>query len=244
MLIFDVADLRREAQAFKDISSKFIDVRTQHVLDGCIAQLNQHALSADGSSSWEIRMDNPLRSIPSRGEYEPGGEGGMNVYAQMTFIWQIRPARHPGESTKLGAKRMAISGIASTLISVRSCEDDQEHAMWRMEVASPDGPGAFFHVQVLGQEASGPFPKSMPVPRFPSVLNTPFAAMEFALGELFQDEWARRAQQDRTSRNWGKIQRKRHSQHLKWALSVVDNANGSPWSAWKAAKPSQDLFLR
>lgn len=244
MLQFKVAELQREVKAFKELASKYLDASTLHVLDGCMSELAGHARSGAGKERrWEIRPENPVRSIPSRGAYEPDDRGALNVFAEMTFVWMIKPVRGSRDRTKEPAKIVELSGLASTRIRIRSSDDNQEHAMWRMEIADPAAPGCYFHIQVLGEDANSPFPHNLSIPRFPGVLSTPFAAMEFALGELFQDDWRRRAQDDRGAREWSKIQQKRHLRHLDWAQDVIKKASGSPWAAWKAAQPSQDLFV-
>ena len=57
----------------------------------------------------------------------------------------------------------------------------------------PKFPGCFFHASILGESKieGDLFPKSLSVPRFPSIFFTPVGVMEFVLGELFQQEWVR-----------------------------------------------------
>ena len=118
-----------------------------------------------------------------------------------------------------------------------------------------DAPGCYFHTQILGDRDESPFPKAVPIPRFPSPFVTPMAAVEFALGELFQDKWQEEARQARDpQRRWRSIQQRRWSSLLMWQNDLVTRRASSPWvesfpskesSSWidlKHAKPPEDLF--
>jgi hypothetical protein len=121
---------------------------------------------------------------------------------------------------------------------------EQELAMWRMEIADPNAPGCYFHTQIMGQSESPPFPKSIPVPRLPSVLMTPPAVAEFMLAELYQDDWVKNlAKHTRVVQRWAPIQHDRLERLLKWKIAQLQKSNGSPWSALKAAKPDPNLFV-
>ena len=79
--------------------------------------------------------------------------------------------------------------------------------MWRVELGADDAPGCYFHTQILGDREESPFPKSVPIPRLPSPFVTPMAAVEFVLGELFQDKWQEEARRTRDpQRRWRSIQ--------------------------------------
>lgn len=116
--------------------------------------------------------------------------------------------------------------------------------MWRIELGAPDSPGCYFHVQILGDRSDPPFPRSIPIPRLPGPFITPMAAVEFVLGELFQDDWRRKTVGARNHHNdWWAIQHQRWSNLLKWQKDVLEQRGSSPWMNLKAAKPPPELFL-
>jgi hypothetical protein len=121
-------------------------------------------------------------------------------------------------------------------------DQHQEIAMWRMEIGDSNSPGCHFHVQILGQTADFPFPKTLSVPRLPSLMMTPAATVEFVLAELFQDEWAKHIARNGPHLNrWSAIQKGRWISLLNWKLDLVKNGI-NPWTAIKSAKPTSKLF--
>lgn len=189
----------------------------------------------------------PLRTRPSRG-YESGScSGGLEVYALVTGKWRVRPVGIRG------SRRIAFTGLASTRIELwpvaALCEEESDIsrrlAMWRVEIGAEDSPGCYFHFQVLGDGSSPPFPEILPIPRFPSPFVTPMAAVEFSLGELFQNEWSRRVSMATSDhKRWRSIQRDRWTRLLQWQSSVVEGSASSPWVDLKEAKPPNGLFVR
>ena len=89
-----------------------------------------------------------------------------------------------------------------------------------------------------------PFPKSVSIPRLPTIFVTPMGAIEFTLGELFQDRWAKAAMEDTgNGRRWASFQKHRLLSLLDWQRKEVKDALTSPWMALKRAKPAGGLFL-
>jgi len=125
---------------------------------------------------------------------------------------------------------------------------DQEIASWRMELGDAASPGCFFHAQV-GPYEDRPFPKSVPVPRLPSLFFTPADALQFVIGELFQTDWpAALVRETDALRRLRQYQRARLETLLSWNLSIVTPTPGSkeagtPWAGLKAAKPDPLLFV-
>ncbi|MEV8375208.1 hypothetical protein AB0P21_20915 [Kribbella sp. NPDC056861] len=246
-LIFKVAELRNEIQAFRNLARDFIAPGADGVLSQAQADLENIARRSGGMIAWCIRPAYAFRTALSDGEYMPGKKkGGEKIHAEITFIWEIEPVRKKGGKQALEVR---LVGKASTMVRLISggpeTASPEELAMWRMEVADDNSPGSYFHVQVLGREESAPFPSAIDVPRLPSVLMSPFACMEFALAELFQERWAKHAAEG-TSETlaWRAIQGPRHDKQLAWHAEQIKSNSGSPWAAWKAAKPPEDLFNR
>ena len=135
-------------------------------------------------------------------------------------------------------------------------EPSERLTRWRIELGVDDSPGCFFHTHILVEGDETRFPKAIPIPRLPSPFVTPMAAVEFALGELFQDKWQERARQARDpQRRWRSIQQQRWSNLLTWQDHLITRHASSPWvesfpseqsSPWvdlKHATPPDDLFL-
>lgn len=244
-LLFSVSDLLNELHAFRELAEDLLSGGTSQVLYTAATQLRGISRTS-GHVRWEIHPDNPVVTIPSAGSYMPDDKGPLTVYAEITFVWELEPIRPLGDQR--AAKQVRLDGLASTKIRVLRGtpwdETEEELAVWRMEIGDRAAPGAMFHVQVLGRDDDTMFPKQLDVPRLPGVLNSPFACMEFVLGELFQDRWPRIAMRDSgPGLRWRGIQAHRHARHLRWVTEEVSSTSGSPWVIWKKAQPDEGLFL-
>jgi hypothetical protein len=164
----------------------------------------------------------------------------------LAFKWQVlrvRPKKH-----KSPAEQFELVGIASTVVRVVQVDsegaDRDEIAMWRTEVGDAQSPGCHFHVQIRGENEELPFPKSLSVPRLPTCLTTPMAAMEFMLGELFQERWRERVSAQTNVLNaWRSIQVSRMEKLFEWHLKEIRDSHTSPWLALKGAKPQRNIFV-
>ena len=193
---------------------------------------------------WEVPDKEPLITLETN-RYEPGDRRGeLNVKGEISWCWDIRPLVRPKGATL----DFQIDGNASIKLRIRSRTHDRRDgiAMWRIEMGAPDSPGCHFHTQVLGESNDPPFPHSLSVPRLPAFFVAPTTAIEFLLGELFQEEWAEEMVGDTKDRPyWNSIQRNRLAALLDWKRQRVLASDGSPWLALKKAKPTDEhrLFL-
>ena len=205
-------------------------------------QIRSH--SANQTVNWEISSKFPLRTLPSEGEYEPGSRGRHIVCAEITSVWSIKPlgSRSPKDQR---SRKFVLDGKASTKVRLINCENNEELAIWKFEIGDDNSPGCHFHVQILGEKSEPPFPSSLPIPRLPSLLTTFGDALEFVLGELFQDEWksyiARKASH---LKRWRPIQRDRLISLLNWQKNEIESSSGSPWMTLKLAKPTDTLLCK
>ena len=253
-LQFPYRELIRETEALRRIATDVL------VSDGPLRdfarELEQIGESSAERDRW-IELQ-PLRTQPTS-DYEPASRsGGQKVYALVRGIWQVHPVgrKRPG-------RRIAFVGSASTKVELWPAEclyGEEAHkpsrlAMWRIELGthdspgrylSPrDSPGCYFHFQILGDDSDPPFPKNIPVPRLPSPFVTPMAAVEFVLGELFQDDWQQRTGGGRNHHNeWRAIQRERWLGLIRWQKKYLGDDRASPWMNLKAAKPPDRLFAK
>lgn len=246
-LRFRVAELQREIEYFLATTRTFLAPGTTHELERSKSDLTQLARSHGTTGSWQVRMGAPLRTRLSYGDYMPDSNGALGVFGEITFIWDMVPHRPPGDSRP--AEFLDLIGRASTVIRIlegdpENAADASEIAMWRMEIADDASPGAYFHVQVLGHEIAPPFPKALDIPRLPGLLVSPLAAAEFAIAELFQDEWHKHSSRaSGNMKSWGALQARRTRAQLAWQMREIDSYIGSPWASLKRAQPPADLFL-
>jgi hypothetical protein len=245
-IIFGIAQMLQELESARKLTRAFTQ-NGDHVFSQLKTQLESlQDESSPQSVDWGIPRSTPLRSIQSAGEHEIGGRG-IHVFAEFSFVWHIK--RIPRARRKEPAKEFQIRGVASTVARIfevaASGTQGAEIAMWRIEIGDDNSPGCHFHMQILGEENDGPFPKRLSVPRFPTCLTSPMAALEFLLAELFQEKWQKNVSYETDAlRSWRAIQRQRLGKLLDWQSKTVSELNHvSPWSALKFAKPPVDIFV-
>jgi hypothetical protein len=244
-LIFPFAELRSECETLKTYASEVLDKHTVWVLDQARSDLE--SIQGQGSSErtvpWAISERNPLCTIWSVGESQPENSSKHRIRAKLSFVWKIRPLREKKEKT---SKYFLLDGLASTRIALVEEGDQSEHclAQWTVDVGDHQSPGTHFHFQLIGVEEPPFFPKSLDIPRFPTPVMSPFLAMDFVIGELFQDRWARHsAAESPDSRRWRNLHQERLKRFFEWQKECVTQCTGSPWMALKRAKPPHDLFV-
>lgn len=254
-LEFEFQEIDREISALEVLAANYLDPSGPTVLDRARETLRQIRRSHHyEAQAWTIPVDAPLRSKVSEGRFEPAAKSGPPVFAELSSKWEIAPI--PRKRRKYGdVKEFRLSGIASSRIAIRSGSPDnpgRNLSIWRMEIADDNSPGCYFHVQIADDEPYLPgddgdalcYPKWLPVPRIPIFLATPLLAFEFALGELFQDDWPRElARESTAAQDWRPIQRRRLMSLLRWQHGVVRDEQGSPWLALKKLLPPADLFI-
>ena len=168
-----------------------------------------------------------LRTRPNGGAHEAGRRrGALNVYAGITGCWELR----------LENSLVEFCGLASTKIELFDAENGRRLAMWRLEFGADDAPGCYLHVQVFGDSDGPPFPQALPIPRLPSIFIGPMAAIEYVIGELFQDQWEKAVSRLRPDQDyWRKLQGERLCCLLSWQeralkravpIIAVDDAEG------------------
>jgi len=242
-LQFSCRELMRETEALRRIAAGVF------VSDGPLRDFARDLERiGERSAERDCRLELlPLRTQPTRGYERARRSGGQKAYAHVRGVWQVRPVgkKRPG-------RRIAFVGSASSVVELwpAEClyrekhEESSRLAMWRIEFGVHDSPGCYFHFQILGDHGDPPFPRNVPIPRLPSPFVTPMAAVEFVLGELFQDDWQQRTMGARNHHNdWRAIQHQRWSSLMKWQMAYLDRSGSSPWMRLKAAKPPESLFL-
>jgi hypothetical protein len=244
-LQFSFKELIDEIESFDHLASRFVALGSQHVLPQFKSALQSYRdQPTETMLSWQISSNDPLKTIVSEGEYESGSKRGSHrVVAEIDALWEI--ARIPATKKKAPAIYFKLVGVASTRVRL-FCEANpirREIGMWRMEIGDTKSPGCHFHVQILGENANEPFPKSLCVPRLAGLIITPMAVTEFVLAEIFQTQWPEHIGYSTPHLlRWAPIQRKRLNKLFDWNLSLL-REGGSPWTTIKQKKPDERLFL-
>ena len=240
-LRFLFSELVRETRTLQNIAQRFLDPSTLWVLEQFRSQLE----SIWGAQEMQVRLAlSPLRTRPNSGAHEAGGRRGRpSVYAVISGTWDLTPL---GPSKHRAKRELAFTGIASTKVELYEHNDSNNRlAMWRLELGADDAPGCYFHVQILGDSGHPPFPRSIPIPRLPSLFVTPMSSIEYVLGEMFQEEWAQEAARGTAeSLRWRVLQQQRLSGLLSWYQSKMQGSLSSPWMNIKTAKPDEAMFTQ
>jgi hypothetical protein len=225
-----IADLQEEITALPGLAGNLLNPISLVSLEDARSTLRSAASKPEQSFTWEVRRERPILTQVSDGQYEFKRRGkGRPVIGALSFLWHLRTGPAP-------VKSVLLAGNITTQIQLRDPESDEGDliSMWRMEIGDSASPGACFHAQVLGESEDPPFPKSLPVPRFPTFPPTPMTCLEFLLGELFQEAWAERVERDTgDARQWRGIQKRRFEAFLGWQQQAVADTTGSPLMALK-----------
>lgn len=243
-LIFPFKDFIDECEILKVYASEMLDTQTSWVLDSAKSRLEsiRSIGSADKPAPWGIPEESPLCTNWSDGESKPENKSSHRLRAKLSFIWEIRPHR---EKKGKSPKYFVLEGLASTRITLVEEDDEGEQcvAQWTIDIGDEKSPGTHFHFQLNGFDEP-PFPKSLDIPRLPAPVMSPFLAMEFVIGELFQDRWKELAAAESAhSHRWRNLHKDRLLRFFRWQAERVENSTGSPWMALKLAKPSSNLFV-
>jgi hypothetical protein len=248
-LIFLFQEILDEIQAMSRIGAEYLTAETQEaVFPELVSVLESIRASRSAEPKrWSVPEERPLRTMDSVGEYESGGRRGVHtIFGEISFVWQILCPQEQGPRSR-PQKTFVLSGLSSTKIRVteRTELGRRQLAMWRVEVGNSTAPGCHFHTQIEGETDDPPFPRSLAVPRLPTIVVTPMAAVEFLLAEIFQSRWQQYAAAETADmQRWKPIQKQRLLNLFEWQKRCIQGCIGSPWTAFKTYKPDADLFLR
>jgi hypothetical protein len=238
-----------EIENMRQLAKPFLSIESfeRIIPDWKQALLNFRNRPLDGHHRWTLPQRAPIMTIISKGEYEPRGrQGGLNVYGTICNVWGIR-ADQRGTRRGRSSECFILDGIASTKIQIwaqRDNDADFEVARWTLETGDQHSPGCHFHTQIDLEPEDNKFPESLSVPRFPAYLHTPMDALDYLLGELFQERWYRHTSEGRDFvKAWNGCQKHRLVKMLDWHRETFQNAGGSPWATFKRKKPAVDLMF-
>jgi hypothetical protein len=161
------------------------------------------------------------------------------VFGRVSGTWEIHlPNERKKKSSQ--SREFILLGLASTEIGIWQNRDGdvEEIARWTIEIGDAVSPGCHFHTQITLDDTDRMFPAALSVPRLPGLLHTPMDALEYLLGELFQDEWYKNATRSTNEVNaWASCQKKRMINLLRWQTDRLNKTAGSPWTMLKRQKP-------
>lgn len=230
-LRFKIAELEREIRAMETMGKEFFKSHTLWTLEDLRKHLNSIGGAQKGKAHpLELQC---LHTIPSD-QYDR--KAGKKIYAVISGKWKLRP---------LEKREIEFCGIASTRIGLYASDNPKTLlARWSLELGAEDSPGCYVHAHILGDPVDSRFPKSVPIPRLPSLFVTPMSAIEFVLGELFQNEWAEAtARGNHEVKNWRALQKKWLQSLFSWYRREMEKTDFSSWMALKNAKPEDSMFL-
>lgn len=206
---------------------------------------NRHVIS--------IPRDYPLRTLISR-SYD---RATRPVVGTFSFTWEIN---NP-DAGQHQQRNFDVVGEATTSIKLYELDVEEDHddriwsmgdiddelnliAQWQMEIGDATSRnGCHLHSAFNQYGDSGIFPEWLKVPRLPSFLVWPMDALEFMLGELFQNKWKECVSKDNSTRNaWRNSQAHRFSRIFDWYRTTMNDASTSPWMEIKGDRCPRDLM--
>lgn len=239
MLRLSINNLQKEIEFVIAACSKFVE--DLYPLESFKRQLDQINRTRGFIEEQEVAIpiSAPLRTKRSYGEYEPDGAGEHNVFGTLSFVWRVAVDGAPGR------RELILNGLMSTTVQIANATSGNVLASWNFDIGNNESPGCHFHVQACwpkeaNRERWPEDPASINIPRLPVPITLPTDALEFLLGELFQDTWP-----PHRARFPNPYQAKRLISIFQWQIKKLESGGSAAWHALKAAKPvlSDKLFV-
>lgn len=241
---FSLPTLKTEVDCLGSLARDFLDVESHSVLGSWSADLSTIGnRDTTKPALWKISPERPIRTKQTK-QFEPNGRKvQQSVWGELSFVWEV--ARVSTDTRKKERTLICLNGKASTKVRIYTQIDDAKTciAQWQVEIGSHDSPGWHFHVGLCREENDGHFPKWLSVPRMPGLLVAPTDALDFMLGELFQDDWKKQVSNEKFENvELGKAQKSRIYGMSKWHTAELEAGNGSAWNRLKRSQPRADIF--
>ena len=232
ILVASVRDLSEELTAFATFASSKLAPTAWGSFQQLKSQLEGIQKSARGKDCrWKSSL--PVETSASDGMHQPSREGrGTSLFGKVSFTWQVRPL---GEYTKKAAYRRLVA-VYDSSVTVALCEEATKKTLreWKFDVGNHESPGCHFHAAFSDARSAG---HNVDVPRLPTIIFMPTDALDFVLGELWQDDWPKLAIGGAAAQTWARFASARMQSVLEWQTAKVSSSTGSPWMMLKAAKP-------
>jgi hypothetical protein len=232
-----------ETNSFERILRAYLGDDAGHILGSLRTTLTHGRTATPGTTvRWAVSERRPLRTIDSHGEYEPKRRGhGRRIYGCANFLWELIRIEDAQYDFQLGNASTVLRLMERLEHNGRNRE--RRIGGWRFEFGVQTSPGSFFHTSVDGIGVW--FPHDIPVPRLHGLPLSPFAAIEFIVGELFQDRWPLNAASTNTApmHRWRAIQRARLESYFDTMKAVVCERHSTPLLLLKNWKPQNPGLL-
>ena len=242
VVVLKFSDVHEEFGIFKGVVADRLTPASLKIIDGLMSFLEQVASAASGRRvKWAT--EDSLETLPSKGRHQVARAGrGRSLKGVISFVWEIEPCGMPNRKRPMN-RAFAVRN-SSVRISLEDADSSASVACWDFDVGDDRSPGCHVHVKyapTIGSERESL--RDVDVPRLPSIIMMPTDALEFVLGELWQEDWYRFASSTRPDLNaWRRFPRQRMISLLEWYLREVQASRGTPWSHLKQAKPDH-FFL-
>jgi hypothetical protein len=235
-------NVHEELLAFRKVAERKLAPEARYTLNGLASDLEQIARAA-GPKSWKTTKE--LKTLSSDGGHQRDQTGhGRSLYGTINFRWDVEPLGHQGPKNQ-PLNRYFV--LRNSTVRIRLIDDEEnEVTTWDFDTGDDNSPGCHFHAKFAETgEARRALFRDVDIPRLPTLIFMPTDAIEFVLGELWQDEWRKIAMSSTTDvQEWRRYPQERFCRLLEWYLEVVKNGlTGTPWTQLKKAKPNPKCFM-
>lgn len=242
LVVLRFKEISDELRIFKDVVNEKITPISLNRIDILLRSMDQLAKAAPGQSLVWSTEGGAIETIPNEGNHQVGRCGhGRSLSGKLEFKWMIEPCGLPNRRQPL-ARPFALRN-SSIRIAFRDLSLGISVACWDFDIGDHQSPGCHVHAKFapIQQEERAAL-SDVDVPRLPSIILTPMDAIDFMVGELWQEEWLRiSAGTSVELKAWRQYPKRRLLKLLEWYLGEVRDAQGAPWNHLKRAKP--DRFL-
>jgi hypothetical protein len=237
-------DVYEDILAFSAIAKGYLAAENRTFLEKHAESFLALSSVAQGTQKrWSTgRMS--IRTKASEGDYQPDSRGGRKLFAIINFVWDLEFLGTP--NTNFPLNRHALLHNSSIRIELHDHEEQGAGpvACWDFDVGNHESPGCHFHAKAhTVRLAKDDSLSDVDVPRLPSLIFMPSDAIDFIIGELWQDEWKRKSVSvDSQFDAWRKICRERMRKLFEWHQLILRDSKASAWMALKTAKPTWTLL--
>ena len=254
-LLFSFSDIESEFQFATQAFDSLIDPSTRHIFRS-VGDSLKLIRSSGSQQAQPWGTDIWIRTKPSIGEYQADKKGSQILVGEIRFKWRICPYR---KNNKAKFDFFHLAGNASISINILTLgakgKSNNESrgdstgtllSSWNFDIGAPDSPGCFFHAQTPEGLVKSADKVALDIPRIPTFIYTPIDAVDYLLGELFQERW--RLQTTQHAGQFGhlrKTQADRLTRTFDWLSRQSSTcSSGSPLCHVKRQKPDADLLIR